>query len=788
MADTLESLEIRVQHNASGADAEIDGVATAISRLKTALTGAPAALRDLATAVKSVNEAFKGGTAKYDKFAESMQNVAASAELLGENGNSVSTLANAMNTLTNVKVTSGSFNALAKGVEAVGNATQSITPESIANLDKMVTSLAKLQGVDLQGLGSAMNAVRRGGNITPKEPPTPVPAELQEMISSASAIDVLRAKLESLRTAMQEAFSAGDTDKAFALRGQILQTEAALSKAEQAAKGAADGVKELSKAAKKSQSPLGNLIASLKRIAFYRIIRSIIKSVTQAFSEGLKNAYAFSSAITSEGHRFSAALDGMATSGLTLKNQLGSAFIALLAAIAPIINAIISLIVKLADVLSQIFSAFTGGTYLKAVNFPKKWADGAGGAAKAAKEWKNQLLGFDEINRLEEPSDPSGGGGGGSVLDPSKMFEDTPIAEKYRKFAERVKAFIQWCKDHLELVKGIIEAIGVALLAWKITSFLNELLGLNLTLGQIVGIAMTFAGAFLLARGAIDAIQNGVNWDNMAEMILGVALAAGGLYLAFGNVAGAIGLLIGSFVLLGVGVYDWLQKGELTTQSFLLIEAGILGVGAALSIMTGSWIPLAIAAVVGAVFAVITHWDKLIAKAQEFQAVLSGALSDGKLNWLDFAAVAIRAIMAPIDALINLINWIITAVNWIITLVNAWNSARSIVGEAGAAVSTNQSRFGIVDTGTYAADGGFFNEGQLFIAREAGPEMVGTIGGRTAVANNDQIVEGIRQGVYDAVSAAMANNGTSEPVVRVYLDSREIKSGQNRLNRALGVG
>ncbi len=37
--------------------------------------------------------------------------------------------------------------------------------------------------------------------------------------------------------------------------------------------------------------------------------------------------------------------------------------------------------------------------------------------------------------------------------------------------------------------------------------------------------------------------------------------------------------------------------------------------------------------------------------------------------------------------------------------------------------------------------------GQLFIAREAGAEMVGSIGGRTAVANNDQIVEGIYQGV-----------------------------------------
>ena len=51
---------------------------------------------------------------------------------------------------------------------------------------------------------------------------------------------------------------------------------------------------------------------------------------------------------------------------------------------------------------------------------------------------------------------------------------------------------------------------------------------------------------------------------------------------------------------------------------------------------------------------------------------------------------------------------------------------------------------------TTMATGGFPTEGQMFIAREAGPEYVGTIGNRTAVANNDQIVEGISSGVYAA--------------------------------------
>ena len=64
--------------------------------------------------------------------------------------------------------------------------------------------------------------------------------------------------------------------------------------------------------------------------------------------------------------------------------------------------------------------------------------------------------------------------------------------------------------------------------------------------------------------------------------------------------------------------------------------------------------------------------------------------------------------------------------------------------------------------------------------------MVGTMGGHTAVANNDQIVEGIRQGVYDAVVAANGS-GNHDVSVKVYLDSKEIRYGQQRLARASGV-
>lgn len=63
------------------------------------------------------------------------------------------------------------------------------------------------------------------------------------------------------------------------------------------------------------------------------------------------------------------------------------------------------------------------------------------------------------------------------------------------------------------------------------------------------------------------------------------------------------------------------------------------------------------------------------------------------------------------------------------------------------------------------ASGGFPSMGQMFIAREAGPELVGTIGGRNAVVNNNQIVESVSAGVYKAVREAMGSGNRSDKIV-----------------------
>ena len=75
------------------------------------------------------------------------------------------------------------------------------------------------------------------------------------------------------------------------------------------------------------------------------------------------------------------------------------------------------------------------------------------------------------------------------------------------------------------------------------------------------------------------------------------------------------------------------------------------------------------------------------------------------------------------------------------------------------------------------ASGGFPDSGQIFMAREDGiTEMIGSFGNRSAVANNDQIVSGIQQGVYNAVMSALQQNRGMFEVVGgdVYIDRSKV--------------
>lgn len=248
--------------------------------------------------------------------------------------------------------------------------------------------------------------------------------------------------------------------------------------------------------------------------------------------------------------------------------------------VLPGLLAIMRILTAIGNALAAVLSFFSGKTATQSAKNAEalnKQATAIGGVGDAAEEAKKQLMGFDEINRLESTSANSGGGGAGggsSIVEPD--FSGITDME-----------------DELLQILGLVAAIAAGLLTWKIASMFTD----NLKLAAGLGIAV--GGAMLYAFNWADAFANGIDWDNLAGMIAGMIVLAGGLGLAFGAVGAAVGLLIGSVGLIVLALIEFSKTGEVTDEMLVALAAAFIGVGAAISLLTGNWIPLIIGLVLG---------------------------------------------------------------------------------------------------------------------------------------------------------------------------------------------
>lgn len=135
-------------------------------------------------------------------------------------------------------------------------------------------------------------------------------------------------------------------------------------------------------------------------------------------------------------------------------------------------------------------------------------------------------------------------------------------------------------------------------------------------------------------------------------------------------------------------------------------------------------------------------------------------------------------------------------------LKNLWSSVSTFFSGKTVNVKTKGSTTKKADGGVFSggswkpikkyAVGGLPNMGQMFVAREAGPELVGTLGGHTAVMNNDQIVSSVSAGVAQAVKEVIqplvkTSAGNNRPI-QISLDGKVIfdstrQSAQEYFNR-----
>lgn len=266
-----------------------------------------------------------------------------------------------------------------------------------------------------------------------------------------------------------------------------------------------------------------------------------------------------------------------------LKAALMTAFQPLYERIAPALVNIINYLAGEVYYLAGVLSAMFGSTAEASADAAKKLneeAEAMENLGEAAKKTSRSMAGFDEINKMSTGADGTNVG-----------VDFNGIKEANRQAGTLVRT---------------VAAIGAGLLAWKITRAFQG------SLKQMAGVALIAGGAMAYVTSLVDALANGINWGNLTTMIAGAAAVVGGLALVFGSTAAAIGLVVTGAGLLIVAIMDVIRTGEMSTEAMAAIVVGILAIGAAISLLTGSWIPLIVAAVAGVVVAVATNWSKIV--------------------------------------------------------------------------------------------------------------------------------------------------------------------------------
>lgn len=234
---------------------------------------------------------------------------------------------------------------------------------------------------------------------------------------------------------------------------------------------------------------------------------------------------------------------------------------ALASALQPIIENIIQLMYKMLAYINYISQAWFGvnifaNASAKAFNNVKK---GLGGANKQAKELQKTLLGFDEMNILQDGSTSKGGGGGGVTLPSYDLgnMEDVEIPD-----------WIKWIADNGELIKTILIGIAGAITGLKLAQLLFNLTGIGSTLpeiftalsnmsglqifGLVGGIATAVVGIFNTIKALIVWIGD-PTWENFKEVLSGleIVLIGVGIAMVALNASNPIGWITIAVGLLG---------------------------------------------------------------------------------------------------------------------------------------------------------------------------------------------------------------------------------------------
>lgn len=314
---------------------------------------------------------------------------------------------------------------------------------------------------------------------------------------------------------------------------------------------------------------------------------------------------------------------------------------------------------------------------------------------KAAKAFKNYIMGFDELNVIQKDNGSSGGSGSGAGAAGNILGDVDPSGyDMFKQYNEEFAKQIDSIKEKIRGMLPIIGAVTAALALWKLTTFIADLVDaikkIGILKGMVAGGILIGIGFFLMFDGIKRAIEDKLNAINFAEILVGAITFVGGAALlgakiaefimtsfADSSVAQAIaaaggkmgGALIGAAVagvVAGVamfvtGVYDALTNG-LNILNGLLIPTGSTMAGAAVGAIIGSLggpigtaagalIGLLIGALTDVGIAVYQNWDKI-------KSTVVKKWGDLKSWWAGTVIPAIESIPAKIGNIVDsVVGW-----------------------------------------------------------------------------------------------------------------------------------
>ena len=222
-------------------------------------------------------------------------------------------------------------------------------------------------------------------------------------------------------------------------------------------KGLKDEVKETALAFGSGDSKIAKFMASVKRIAMYRMIRSGIKAVTQAVREGLDILVEWDRTYGNNTSFAAQTTDELAAKWYELKKSIGAAIMPIIQILEPALMWVMDAVINIANILNQIVRSVQGySDYMKATYRTTKSTVGA------AKELRRVLFGFDELNVL-----PSQSGSGASENVSAWDYDPTEIDDTWLSLGERLKGIWDDLNKNFEgtmdAIKRVFEGTGKVL-------------------------------------------------------------------------------------------------------------------------------------------------------------------------------------------------------------------------------------------------------------------------------------------------------------------------------------